>query len=260
MDGLLALSSLHFAFENPDSRWVYTELAVQYQNSGLQRFHRALDEITENNCNALFAFSIITTILTFAFPGVPSDNPVSTHSESLVSIYELLLGVGVIANTYEEAIKNGKFQSFFRNMYRTTSEVDSDKDVKDAMLRLRERADSIAKYMEPDRSQIYIAGIASLELAFERVAADLNLGIVVAWPIRTSKQLLAFFKQRDPMAQLIFIHYGVLLLHAHDRWWGRNFGIRLIESLTESVCAIDEEWACWTEWATRKAAIVNHGG
>ncbi|KAF2182750.1 hypothetical protein K469DRAFT_636060 [Zopfia rhizophila CBS 207.26] len=256
MDGLLALSSLHFAFQNPDLRWTYTEIAVQYQNSGLRRFNIALGGITEDNCHALFAFSLIITILAFALPTVSFDKPVLSHSESLVSIFELLHGVGLITRTTEESIKNGKFEALFRHAHLDTMEVAPDDEVASAMLKLRERAGNIAKYVEPDRYQVYISSIESLEINFRCVAIHQYLGGVVAWPVTVSEKLLAFFKQGDPMAQLIFIHYGVLLLHIHHRWWGRDFGVRLIESLTASICAIDSEWACWTEWATRTAALV----
>ncbi|KAF2178719.1 hypothetical protein K469DRAFT_754334 [Zopfia rhizophila CBS 207.26] len=230
MDGLLALSALHFAFQNPDLRWTYTEVAVQYQNSDLQSVR---------------------------VPSVSWDKPLSTHTESLVSIFELLHGVGIIIRTSEESIKNGKFGALFQHSNLDTMEVASDNGVTSAMLKLRERAGNIAKYVEPDRYQVYISGIESLEITFGCAAIHQNLGAVVAWPVMVSEKLLAFFKQSDPMAQLIFIHYGVLLLHVHNRWWGRNFGVRLIESLVESICAVDSEWAYWTEWARRTAALLD---
>ncbi|KAA8626419.1 C6 transcription factor [Pyrenophora tritici-repentis] len=66
MDGLLAMAALHFAYENPDSRLQYTELAMRYQNSSLQVYNKALDNINEENCTALFAFSIIVNIMALA--------------------------------------------------------------------------------------------------------------------------------------------------------------------------------------------------
>jgi len=51
------------------------------------------------------------------------------------------------------------------------------------------------------------------------------------------------------MARLIFLHYGVLLLHAHDRWWAKGFGVRLVQDLAVSLRMLSSDWASATEWA-----------
>ncbi|KAH7112502.1 hypothetical protein B0J11DRAFT_498101 [Dendryphion nanum] len=197
MDELLALSSLHFASQNPGSRWQFAEIAIQYQTSALRKYASALEHVTKDNCDALFICSILITILALAFPNVAL-----------------------------------------------------------MIVRLRERTDSIAESVDPERRQAYLSGIEALKTAFGLMKASTHLGPVIAWPAMVNEKLLKLFKQSDPIAQFIFIHYGVLLLYTRDRWWGRDIGVSLIESLACSLYATDPEWATWTEWARETAALA----
>ncbi|KAK7184316.1 C6 transcription factor [Paraphaeosphaeria sporulosa] len=81
-------------------------------------------------------------------------------------------------------------------------------DVAVAMDALRKLAGTVAKYVQPEKLGIYLSGIDSLELAFESVATTSHLGPVVAWPAMVDERLLEFFKQGDPMVELIMLHYG----------------------------------------------------
>lgn len=257
MDGLLALSSLHLAFEKPELRQRYTKIAIQYQNSGLRRYTTALEHITIDNSHALFAYAIIITILALAFPGVCQGPAHPSHTESIASMCELLQGVGLINRVSGCSFRDGKFGKWFQS-FPLESKPPPTSDAASALTKLRERAANVAKYVEPDRHQIYLSGIESLEVIFGLIGELEFLGYILVWPAMISEQLLGFFRRGDPMAQLIFLHYGVLLLQLHDRWWGRNFGIRLIEDLTVSLCAIDREWASWTEWASQHLTRFTH--
>ncbi|OAL52012.1 hypothetical protein IQ07DRAFT_506861 [Pyrenochaeta sp. DS3sAY3a] len=191
MDGLLALSSLHFAFEHPDMRARYVEIAIHYQNSGLRRYAEATRHITKANSHAIFAYS----------------NPPKPRA-----------------------------------------------DAEAALLKLRQRAHDIATYLEPGRLEIYLSSIEHLEGAIRLTKKAAFLRYVMAWPGMIDKQLLEFFKRGDPMTRLIILHYGVLLIDIEELWWGKGYGVRLVEELTASICAINPEWVPWTEWARDSAA------
>jgi hypothetical protein len=81
------------------------------------------------------------------------------------------------------------------------------------------------------------------------------LGHIIGWPTTVGEKLLELFKEGDPMAQLIFVYYGGLLLYTRDRWWGSNTGYRLINSLSRSVSEKNPDWVDLTQWA-RTAAIA----
>ncbi|KFA52534.1 hypothetical protein S40293_09955 [Stachybotrys chartarum IBT 40293] len=251
MNSLLALSSLHLAHLEPPSSSSYTEAAMQYHISGLHDFKVALEQMTEENPNALFAFSIIITIMTFAMHTVGPDSRVSTPAESLISIFKLLRGVEVITNTSEDVLRNGIFKALLQPSGgpRLGYAMEFQDGLDHAMTRLRERADYIAKYVGPERHHVYVLSIQDLETTFQHIAIHQSIARVVAWPVLVNSMLMVLFEQWDPMAQLIMIHYGVLLLHVHNRWWGKGFGVRLIRSLSDSLRTMDDEWTPFTQWA-----------
>ncbi|KAH7112499.1 hypothetical protein B0J11DRAFT_185996 [Dendryphion nanum] len=256
MDGLLALSSLHLAAQNQSLQWTYTTIAIQYQNSGLRKFHNALGAITSDNSQALFAHSIMITIFALAFPEVcpgPSD---SSHCTGVLSMFELLPGVGLIYQATGTSLRHGKLRGLFQPFPKGPEHPRPTEGVNGAFSRLQDQVNIIAGSADPERHQSYLSSIQSLHEVFRCMESSSHLGPVVAWPATVSKKLFDLFKRGDIMARLVFIYYGVLLLHARDRWWGRNVGVRLIDFLANSVCAAGSEWASMAEWARKTAALA----
>jgi hypothetical protein len=256
MDGLLALSALHMAVKHPESRQKYTAIALNYQNEGLRRYTNALTHVTRDNGHALFAYAVIIPVLALAFPSADPQTDASDCYKSLASMCELLQGVGVVNRTIGDSLRFGKFEPLFLEFPTLFGTKGANPDAASAMSKLRERAGIVAKYVRQDKLPVYNSGIEGLELVFESVAKSNHIGPIMAWPTMVQKQLLDFFKEEDPMAQLIFLHYGVLLLYVHDRWWGRNIGTKLIHGLTASLSNIDPEWASWTSWANETSTLV----
>jgi hypothetical protein len=253
MDGLLALSAFHFASQNPNLQWQYTEIGIQYQSSGLQKYRYALERVTDDNSAALFAFSMIINVLALALPNVYPGSTTSSHAEGLMSMLDLVRGVGLMYHDNEMrniASRRADFSGLFQSVYRDTQDFTLREDVVHALQKLRERADSIAEFVGSQQKRAYTAGISSLEEAFKRTCAARHIGSAIAWPgTMHDDELLKLYKDNDPMAQFIFLHYAVLLLYAQDRWWGRDTGIKLVEHLSSALHDIDPAWMNWTQWA-----------
>jgi hypothetical protein len=241
MDGILALSALHFAHENVDSRWEYTELAIHYQNSALRRYQSTLKSITDSNRGAMFAFSILLNILALAFPNVDPKPALSSYTASVITLMELLRGIGLVLRP-DDSIRHGKFEALFRPFLREQPPPVPSDEITNALSALRNRADNIKDPDDEARHKAYLSGIESLEISFGFMRTSNHLSHVIAWPTMVAKELLQLYKQGDPMARLIFIHYGVLLLHTRDRWWGINTGACLVENLARDMCVKNPEW------------------
>ncbi|GKT44625.1 uncharacterized protein ColSpa_04806 [Colletotrichum spaethianum] len=258
MDGLLSIAALHYAHLDPSMGWAYTEAAVQYQNSGLIGYRTALLHINDDNYEAIFIFSVILTVLGFAMPAAYTERQPVSPAETIFSIYELLKGIALTSQVYSEAIQSGMFSPLFQKVDRRHSNpcIMPSGQVEAAMARLRQRAGFMTKYVGTEAQEVYISSIDSLEASFRDVAASQTISIVMAWPVMVNDKLVSLFKQGDPMALLIWVHYGVLALMIHDRWWGKGFGVRLIEDLCSTLHGLDPEWASWTEWARNCALLA----
>jgi hypothetical protein len=259
MDGLLALSSMHLAHLEPSLHQFHTSIGAKYQNRGLVGFKSTLDFMNSDNATALFAFSVIIMILAFPISTTGPEEPESTPAEALQSIVELLRGVAVISGTLEDSIRSGMFGILLRPERGPASNHDflRQEDLERAMRSLIERSNHLLKYVGPLQHQLYISSVQSLQEAFEHTFTYRNISIVMAWPAMASSRLMELFLQKDPMAQLIWMQYGVLLLSINSHWWGKGFGVRLIESLSESLDATDKEWASFTQWARDCAKTVS---
>ncbi|KAH8700720.1 hypothetical protein BGW36DRAFT_374845 [Talaromyces proteolyticus] len=257
MDGIMALASLHIALHRPSNRWTYTELAVQYQASGLREFKATLNGIKEENCHALFGFSLIITVLAFAFPECYGDQHLVTPRDSIISIFELLRGVRAIKTSSHGSLRGGQMKALF-NYPRPYMDPEDDEDV-EALLKLRQRTDQLGKDVHPEKHNIYLSAIDCLEKSFGEIVGlpERGAGAIVAWPVMVPDDLMILFKEGDPLAMLILVHYGVLLLHVHNQWWGKNFGVRLIRHTSEALHQINPEWSSCCEWARNKAAVVS---
>lgn len=256
MDGLLAFSSLHVASASPTSCSEYVMIAIQYQDSALRKYNEALESITELNSHALFAYSIVLTLCAMAFPSVDPESTSSTHVEIVLAVFSLLRGIRLIKEATGTTLEKGKFGELFRQYPLGTDLGAPGREAKVALLKLRQRVIGTTRYERLERRATYLSGITALEQAFASIAKFKHLGPVIAWPLSVSVELLDLFKQGDPIAQVIFTHYGVLLLHAHDQWWGRDFGLRLVQTLSESISAVDPAWNSWTEWAREIAVLT----
>ncbi|KAH7413882.1 hypothetical protein DE146DRAFT_731459 [Phaeosphaeria sp. MPI-PUGE-AT-0046c] len=255
MDGLLALASLHLAWQNPTSKWEYTAAAIQYQDSALRNYRTALEAITDDNRHALFASSIIITILALAFSVTCPDPPNASPYARIASVVELLQGIGFVNQAVGPSIHQGKYRGLFQPHF-SREQSRLSKDLACSLSDLRELACGTNGSLENDIHQAYISGIDSLHEAFSCMEGSTHLGPVLAWPTSVSRELLRLFKQGDPMAETIFMYYGVLLLHAQERWWAKDLGLRVVNDLANSVCVEGPQWAAVAQRAQDTAALA----
>ncbi|WYZ36000.1 hypothetical protein EsH8_X_000647 [Colletotrichum jinshuiense] len=257
VEGILALAALHAASLDSSSHGLYTQYAIQYQTSGLVTFQRALRHIDEDNLQAIFVFSVMLTVLGIAISDAYSEHELSSPWGSLVSVHKLLRGVKAISMDHDSSIRTGTASPLFQE-HRPVENllVMPSDEVAAAMARLRQRAQFVSKYASRDRHTVYSDGIKALEAGFDGLANFRRVGVVLAVPANFGHELALLLEEGDPMAQLIWLHYGVLALSIHDQWWGRGFGIRLISQLSQSLHDLDVEWDTWTEWARRCAGSI----
>jgi hypothetical protein len=253
IDGILALSALHYASENSDSRWGHTRMATLYQTSALRGYQDALQNITNNNHNAIFAYAVILNVLSLAFPNVCAEPASASHAESIIALIELVQGTGHITATNDVSLRSGKFAAFFGMIPWRDPPPAPDPAVAEALDQLRERVESIRDLSDNSRYKAYTSGIDALEISFGRMAAFQHTGHVMVWTTMVSKDLVSLFKNGDAMARLVFVHYGVLLLEARERWWARDTGKGLIKNLVNDILKEKPEWEGWTNWTVRRA-------
>lgn len=258
MDGLLALSALHFASSDPTGRWRHVEYASHYQASALRKYTLALQSVTERNSHAIFAHSIVTMILALAFTTTHTNAMTVTPVDELTSFFGLLRGVGFVNNVSRTHLREGPFQALWTSDFPQEGKLQLWPDVANAMEELMRQTERVITAENSDRQQVYLSSIERLDCIFKRLRTSHILRDIIAWPALVDRELLDYLRDRDPIAHLIFLYYGVLLLRAHGRWWGRGFGSRLIEHIATSLCVMSGDFSMSVEWARKCAALTDY--
>ncbi|KIX01520.1 uncharacterized protein Z518_09246 [Rhinocladiella mackenziei CBS 650.93] len=193
LHGILAFAALHMATKlkqstaedasesrEPDVSFLlisgrspsfYFRKALEYQNMAFASFHSVLPDVTQANCDAVFAFSILTMLLAIAIPqqsaffstttgeSVVDRNNLAgkdnldfasnpnlnmdfhlTPLQSIFTLFEFLKGVGSIVQVSREWLHGGPFR-FLINRYAEYWDWRwrlADPDVIEALCKLRE--------------------------------------------------------------------------------------------------------------------------
>jgi len=71
MNSMLAISALHLAYLNPEKRQFYISHAMLRHQTAIQTAVPLLEDVTDENCSALYIFSSLTCIFALASPRKP---------------------------------------------------------------------------------------------------------------------------------------------------------------------------------------------
>ena len=259
-DGLLSISSLHLASALPagPEKLAHVRRALSFQSSALSELGTAMKNLSDANISAVFGISAILITLPLALFTV-SPGAQETAVSVMLSVCQLVWGSVAIMNTSEAILNSGMWQKIL-HVNILGPDARCNESVRSALSKLRARAKHVARFVEASRYEVYASGIDVLEELFTHMANRRHLGPAFAFPVVVNQRLVNLLQEGDPMAQLIWTHYGVLLLEINSRWWGWRFGVKFIEDLSNTLEAVDEEWNQWTVWPrTCAQLLVNEG-
>lgn len=246
MHGILALSALHLIHLNKGSDRCkdYVELATSHQTLALALFRKELNNINPSNCQAMFTFASIATILAFAFAqstGVQSLPPI----DEMLQIFNLFRGIYEILQTAREWIKNSWVSELLA--FRRPTELRSiSQDVRDKFSLVSQlNADLERTGFAVDEQAACEDAISELFALFEQIYSGLDTVTVFRWPVVVKPLYISLTRDRRPMALVILAHYCILLHMLDDRWWLRGWTRQLLHSIYS---LLDASWRESIRW------------
>jgi len=255
LDAVLAVAALHKAYMEPQSNEQYTSACLFYQSQCLRAYHSQLSDINTDNCHAMFAVSALINVLTIAMSRGSTSLVATSPLETLFTTFKLLRGIQVVLHGNFDRVRSAHYKDIFA-VPDIPPNATVSPEVAHATKELLRLASDETNEAEPDRIEMYKTSITTLQDHFLQVEQVHNFGAVIAFPLALSETATELLRARDPMMMLIFVHYGVLYLHVHERWWAYNFGCRLIWELSDALHALNASWLPLTSWARSKAANV----
>lgn len=252
MHGLLALSALHLLELNEDNQrhQHYVNLATSHQSRALALFRRELNNITPSNCRAMFAFSSIAAILAFAFAHTTGAQPLPLIDE-IVQIFSLLRGIHEVIQAASEWFEK------IADLLPPKIECDPGsvpQEVRQniaALLTLN--ADVQRTELSNDEQQACEHAIAELLVSFEKIYSQHGPLMAFRWPVLLKPLYISLLKERRPMALVILAYYCVPMHTLGNRWWLKNWGYQLLETIYQ---LLDTSWRDSIRWPVRVVGLA----
>jgi hypothetical protein len=256
MYGILALAALHIAHDRPQVKDLYTPVALQYYNVAIASFRSALKKVNADNCTALFGFSTILIVLSFAFAQSPSPTQNQSPVDELIQIFTLLQGVRVVLQSATPWVSKGPLSPLLRrnavqSSDTTRSSSHLPKDFDEALVRLggyNERT-----YETADSHEMYKQTIQSLRDCVEKIEANPgDRAAAISWLFFLESSYVSSLKDNQPLALVILAHYGIVLNGLRDSWFVQELGTRVIEVVHLS---LSEKWRPLVHWPMEQAGL-----
>lgn len=253
MKGILATASLHIASSmDPSAALTYINTALEYHNQTLTPFRHAIDKINPDNCDAVFAHSIVTTIISIALPQLTTEKDESNGAcEKIVLATELLQGVSKILRIYRGWLKMKPFTG--GGDFWDRSDIGLDLETDAALRNLSYLTDDIPN---ADQREMFREAVRLLTQCFTRYANSRDIASILAWLATADKEFISALRCRDPLALLILMYWGVLLHELHGRlWWAHNSGSSLVLELLAQLQPCRPDWEDIILWPKQRIGL-----
>ncbi|PIA91883.1 Sterol uptake control protein 2 [Cercospora beticola] len=256
LHGLLAVSALHRRHESEGSqRQPLMNVARYHQQHALNLYIPMLQNIDEQNCHALFAFSIVTAIICF---GMLSDEEETAPPLVIrvIDMFDALSGTAVVAEVAWEWLHHGPMKVILERTEPVRENLDGlEPGLRSSLDLLLDRAETAClENHDPSgldaatRRKAYHNSIYSLgSIAAPLVFKDRPFGVAMCYPILSGNAYISLLRHRDPLALAILAHYGVVLHQVDYKLWAfEGIGQQLTTIVAKE---LDDQWLPCLAWA-----------
>jgi hypothetical protein len=248
MDSILCVSALHMASSRPDMRDKYVSLGLQHHERGLAQVNSILGtNVTEQNCTALYIFSALTGMISFAKPKKPDDF-LLLGQDGIASWLMLFRGTRHVIDSYHNTILHGTLGSMLTYGYRRREIWLSGGDYK------HEPLEKLMHYIgETVRDEkilaIYQAATKQLRQTFFLLSSSplhaSDCADVFMWFFEVSEEYLALLYTRSQEALAVFAFYCVVLGELEWSWFLDGWSKHIISIVHRN---LDIDHRIWIQW------------
>jgi hypothetical protein len=266
MHEILSLAALHLSEVNAHRAALYRHASDTHLATGLSLFQREIANISQENCHACFAFSVM--VFTHTWASQENDKPStlffapSTLRQDLdvvpVQWVRLHRSSNEIMGTLFHLITEGPLEPLFSPW----NGLDPDRP--DPLPPVEEEQLSelpntwTSSSLSAEEKNTLNTILKSLRRVFNILAYNPNiskLSAVMSWFSMISDEYLKMLKEKIPEALLIVAFYCVALKRAEHMWWMRGKGENLLRTVMGE---LGQEWEQWTRWPVEQ--VLGAGG
>lgn len=259
LHGLLALTAMHRCHNADESQIPnLVALARYHQQHALTLYIPLLQQIDPENCHALFAFSIVLTLLSFGILKTDEHTPQSLI-HGFTDVCDSMFGAAAVAIQAEEWLRMGPLGPTITPLAQPKADLsDADESVRNVLEPLLQCAQSVCEDARSHQSHeevaarhaAYMTSIMALAISLnseEQKEPETRIAECTSWPAMTmSTCYLRLLKERDQLALVILGNYGAALQMSGGLWIVEGLGQRLTEAV---VAETDPGWHPLLAWA-----------
>ncbi|OOF90143.1 hypothetical protein ASPCADRAFT_157373 [Aspergillus carbonarius ITEM 5010] len=232
MHSLLALSALHLSHHGPvERRHQYTEVAMTHNNISLSLCTPLLNNVTPENCHALFAFACFVATFSFAAHG-PKVNPRAQSVSAVLEVFKLVRGAASIVAEARPWIEAGGMRDLLQ-VGRQPRQTSKTANVWELYARIRRINNDQARSAEADcydrtGSVVEFAIQKLLELLQLSTTAENPTSTMLRWPAVVNVEFFDLLLEDNTNALVLLAYYGVALDMMIESWWMDGWGMFLV--------------------------------
>ncbi|KAH9213905.1 hypothetical protein DL95DRAFT_301483 [Leptodontidium sp. 2 PMI_412] len=253
MHSLLALSALHLSYLYPQEE-SYALQALLHHQFSIHLARKVLPRITNENCSALYIFSMLLALYVIARPRKPEDLLLVGDGE-ITSWLMMFRGTRTIADNWRESLISGPLAPMLMGgMQRVELQNSANNPLSIGEEQLMVLHGHIVKATAADvrLSRIYSEAIEELRKSFMAFDIDqYNHGTTDAfiWVHRVSDEYLLLLGGHTQESLCILAFFSVLLHKTKAKWWCEGWSAHLMTQINR---LLDEPYRPWIWWASKE--------
>jgi hypothetical protein len=252
---ILALSALHLAYKNPESREKYIQQADDHFTFGVRTVTSVLSQLNADNCQKIYMAAVLICFNYFGRGPRPGEYLI--FSDAGAGEWQVLMwGVKTIVMSYHAKVFSGILEpnvdekepvlsdSMRIELHEHTIHVE-------ALQRLIEQETTD----EADRA-MYTKAISDLlnimrEVYEKRSIGDPGVGLMhllIGWLYRLPEELVSLLEQKEPRALVILAYWAVMLKYMDSVWFMKGWSEHVLSGISGY---LQPGYRPWIEWPLR---------
>ena len=255
---VLAFSALHLATtsEEPGFRQAFLDVALQHQNSSLQRFRLILNDVNADNCEPALTCAALTIACSLAVPLATPTAP-TNHMEQLKRVMALFDGIVKLYRMGWTSTLDPNISPYIRS--RVVALWSAEKPAPEAEASLDLLAQNAVLPLESaDARDMYLLTIEKMKRTHRRLV-DIpdDMEVVLFWPGMVSTKYFQALEAQEPIALVILSHWAVTLCYCSLYFWvgdgESNWGRWTITTVSKM---LGDAWRPFLAWPLSQTAEI----
>lgn len=249
MHGILAFSALHLAYCFPDRRDSCLTKARLHHHAGLQKGTPALASFSPESTTAIYIFSALTTLYTFATIRNSHDSIISTGEGVAEWIVLSRQSYGIV-RIAKESLTRGPVGQIFKIGGRRAAMQDNARCEGQSADRLHDLETWIKDTIGDERiKNAYLDAIDHLLRCYAVIGSlpteSLESSDVFSWPYRISEDFLDLLRESRQEALVVLAFFAVLTKTLNGKWYLEGFGDHLMSRIYQLTDEAHKSWLTW---------------